>query len=101
MSHRETHRVRTSQYDRIDQEAATRIMTREWRDATPRRDAPNIVPHDGESPAVVLDRLARDAVVPDALSVRCAEHDAEPGAYCFRGAHGVCRTRLDLRPRHA
>lgn len=101
MSHRDTHRVRTSHYDRIDQEAATRIMTREWRSATPRRETPAVVQYDGEPPALVHDRLARDAVVPDALTVRCVEHDAEPGAYCFRGAHGVCGTRLDLRPRHA
>lgn len=97
MSHRETHRVRTSHYDRIDQEASTRIMTREWRTATPRRAAPAVVSAPGEHPAIVRARLARDAVVPGALAVSCAEHDAEPGAYCYPGARGVCGARLDRR----
>lgn len=97
MSHRETHRVRTSHYDRIDQEASSRIMTREWRTATPRRDASPASTAVGEPRAIVSVRLRREAVVPGALAVACTEHDAEPGAYCYRAARGVCSARLDRR----
>lgn len=115
MSHRETHRVRTTQHDRIDPEAASRVMTREWRSATPRRAAPDDdrtaramttgrdahpdASEPGESPARVHARLARHAVMPGALALACSAHDAAPGAYCYSGARGVCGDRLDRRPR--
>jgi hypothetical protein len=56
---------------------------------------------DSAAVARLTTELARDAVMPDALAVQCAEHDAEPGEYCYRGAQGVCGARLDLRHRHA
>lgn len=56
---------------------------------------------DAAAVARLASELARGAVMPDALAVACTEHDAEPGVYCFRGARGVCGSRLDLRPRHA
>ncbi len=56
---------------------------------------------DAAAVARLTSELARDAVMPDALTAPCAAHDAEPGVYCYRGAHGVCGHRLDLRPRHA
>lgn len=118
MSHRtaDAERVRHAHASRLDAETADRVMNREWRSATPRRAAPDddrtaraLTPErdaspaaePGESPARVLDRLTREAVMPDALAVACSEHDAEPGAYCYRGARGVCRDRLDRRPRDA
>jgi hypothetical protein len=55
---------------------------------------------DSGAVALLTAALARDAVVPDALVVACAEHEAEPGVYCYRGARGVCAERLDGRPRH-
>lgn len=56
---------------------------------------------DSAAVARLASELARDAVMPDALAVACAEHDAEPGAYCFLGARGVCRARLSRRTRDA
>lgn len=117
MSHRtaDAERVRRAHASRLDPETADRVMNREWRSATPRRGVPEddrtaraLMPEHAaspdasepsESPAHVLDRLAHDAVMPDALAVACAEHDAAPGVYCYRGARGVCRDRLDRRHR--
>lgn len=98
---REVHRVRTSHYDRIDQEASTRIMTREWRTATPRQDAPAVVQEGGETPAVVHARLARDAVVPDALALSCRAHHAEPSVPCWRSMRAVCPDRIARSRQHA
>lgn len=112
MSHRDTHRVRTTQHDRIDPEAADRVMMREWRSAIRRRDAPaddrtaraltpvspaNRGPSDRDAdmpPALVHARIARDAVVPGALALACLDHHSAPGEYCFRTARGVCGARL-------
>lgn len=93
MSHRETYRVRTSQYDRLDQEAATRVMSREWRGVIPRREVPGDVQEHGETPAVVQARLVRDAVMPGALAVTCPACGTEPGAYCTTGILSVCHDR--------
>ena len=107
MSHRDTHRIRTTQHDRIDPEAADRVMSREWRSAIRRRDAPADdrtaraldTRHDSDreadmSPALVHARIARDAVVPGALAVPCLDHRAAPGEPCFTTARGVCGPRL-------
>lgn len=65
----------------------------------PEHEARPATSEPGESPAHVLDRLAHDAVMPDALAVACADHTAAPGVYCYLGARGVCRDRLDRRRR--
>lgn len=119
MSHRDTHRIRTTQHDRIDQEASSRIMTREWRSAIRRRDAPaddrtgralaefnpasrGLNDRDAEmSPALIHARIARDAVIPGALALACVDHDAAPGEYCFGAARGVCGARVHGRRRDA
>jgi hypothetical protein len=51
--------------------------------------------------AALAARLARESVTGAALAIPCREHDAAPGAYCYRGARGVCSARLERRPRHA
>lgn len=56
---------------------------------------------DAAAVARLTSELSRSAVMPAALAISCAEHDAAPGAYCFRGARAVCGDRLDRRPRHA
>lgn len=109
MSHRTTdddrERVRRGHSARIDSETADRVMSREFRTVAPReRETEAWDRHPIAEPAAVANLtrdLARVAVLPDALAVPCAEHDAEPGAYCYRGARGVCAARLDGRPRHA
>lgn len=93
MSHRETHRVRTGHYERIDQEAASRIMTREWRGAIPRREMPAPVQENGETPDAVEARLAREALVPGALAVVCPVCGAAVASYCTTGILGVCLDR--------
>jgi hypothetical protein len=98
------HRIRSAHHDRLDPEAANRVMDREFRAPTPQ-------PHDGHAAnrcveadpgavAVVAAAIARDAVVPDALAVACHEHDAKSGTYCFAGVRGVCADRIARRPRH-
>lgn len=98
-------RTRRAHADRLDPETADRVMNREYRTVTPRqRDAYVWDRHPVAEPAAVerlAGELARDAVMPDALAVACAEHDAVPGVYCYRGARGICAARLERRQRHA
>ncbi len=118
MSHRtadQRHHLREArQYigdTRIDQSvAAFDAMARgKYKGAHSRTSVSDIAEHarpggevwDRNTPEAIREQLARDAVIPDALAIACTAHDAEPGVYCYRGAHGVCGTRLDLRPRHA
>lgn len=104
MSHRTdpaSERVRRAHAANLDPEIADRVMRREYRTAAPReRDADAWDRHPIAEPAAVahLARdLARDAVIPSALAIPCAEHAAEPGAHCFRAVRGVCATRLEGR----
>lgn len=106
MSHRtaDPERVRRAHASRIDAETADRVMSREYRTVAPReRGADAREPETTPSPAAVArlaHDLARDAVTPGALALACTDHDAEPGAYCYRGARGVCADRIE-RSRHA
>ncbi|WP_314855289.1 hypothetical protein, partial [uncultured Microbacterium sp.] len=73
-------------------------VPREFRTVAPREAEPWERPLTADAAAVArLSRdLARDAVMPGALGVACSEHDAEAGAYCYRGARGVCAARIGL-----
>jgi hypothetical protein len=106
MSHRtaaDPERVRRAHAANLDPEAADRVMSREFRTVAPRdRDVWDRHPvTDPDAVARLARDIARDAVIPDALAVSCAEHDAAPGVYCWRGARGVCAARLEGRPRRA
>lgn len=49
------------------------------------------------TPELIRDRVRRTALVPAIISVPCAEHDAQPGEYCYRTARGVCAARIIVR----
>jgi len=105
MSHRETHRVRTSQHDRIDPEASSRVMSREWRSAIPRRAVPEddrvartlaAPPRDAReevaderSADAIRRELERSRIIPVALTLACAH--APVGKRCY--VNGICGER--------
>ncbi|UJP10631.1 hypothetical protein L2X99_02860 [Microbacterium sp. KUDC0406] len=103
MTHRidDSHRIRSAQHGGLDPETADRVMDREFRTRESRRDDRDVWDdHPVADPAVVAlvaSQIARDAVMPGTLAIACTVHDAQPGAYCFRGAHGVCGDRITRR----
>lgn len=53
--------------------------------------------HVEPTPEAIRERVKRTALVPAIITVPCADHDAAPGEFCYRGARGVCAARIIAR----
>lgn len=96
-------RVRRAHAPALDGETADRVMNREYRTVEPReRDAEAWNRHPEADPAAVARiavELARDAVVPLALTRRCPDCGAEPGVSCARAMVAACGSRVHISMR--
>lgn len=110
MSHRidSPERIRRAHSDRLDSEksdaawqhrqrvdaAAARTAQRDEYERSRAAEAATVDPREAITPAQLGARLARSRLVPRALTIACAEHEAAEGEPCFRTATGVCGPRL-------
>lgn len=96
-------RVRRAHAERLDSETADRVMNREFRTSDRRDHDAHVWERQPEADpaavALVAGGLARDAVVPLALTSRCPDCGAEPGASCARAFVAVCGTRAQIGAR--